>query len=161
MIKRRNFLYRGVALIAAPWTAVLQSGCSRNHDSRAELGDKNTNKGIAVQIHYLEIVTPAVDASVALHSKIHNVSFSAADESLGGARTARLADGGTLGIRAPMRDTERPVVRAYFLVGDIEEAVAAAARAGAEIAMTPTEIPGHGRFAIIIQGGIESGLWQV
>ena len=72
-----------------------------------------------------------------------------------------LANGGTLGIRAPLRDTETPVVRPYFLVHDIVEAVAAAAQSGAEIAMQPTEIPGRGKFAILIQGGIESGLWQV
>ena len=39
-----------------------------------------------MQIHYLEIVAPEVDASVALYSKIHGVSFGAAEESLGGAR---------------------------------------------------------------------------
>lgn len=160
-IKRRNFLYGGVVLIAAPWTAILQSGCSPNHDSRADPENKSANEGNTMQIHYLEIVTPDVDASVALYSEIHGVSFSAADENLGGARTAKLTNGGTLGIRAPMRDTETPVVRPYFLVHDIETAVAAAARSGAEIAMTPTEIPGCGKFAIIIQGGIESGLWQV
>ncbi len=114
-----------------------------------------------MQIHYLEVVTPEVDASVALYSKIHGVSFAAAEESLGGARTAKLANGGTLGIRAPMRNTETPVVRPYFLVRDIENAVAAAAQSGAEIAMQPTEIPGRGMFALLIQGGIESGLWQI
>ncbi len=114
-----------------------------------------------MKIHYLEIVTRDVDASVALYSKIHGVSFGVVDENLGGARTAKLANGGTLGIRAPMRDTETPVVRPYFLVHDIVEAVAAAGQAGAEIAMQPTEIPGRGKFAIFIQGGIESGLWQV
>jgi uncharacterized protein len=114
-----------------------------------------------MQIHYLEIVTPDVDASVALYSKIHGISFGAADESLGGARTAKLANGGTLGIRAPLRETETPVVRPYFLVHDIEAAVAAAGQSGAKTAMQPTEIPGRGKFAILIQGGIESGLWQV
>ena len=114
-----------------------------------------------MKIHYLEIVTQDVDASVALYSNIHGVSFGVADEILGGARTAKLANGGTLGIRAPMRDTETPVVRPYFLVHDIVKAVAAAAQSGAEIAMQPTEIPGRGKFAILIQGGIESGLWQV
>jgi predicted enzyme related to lactoylglutathione lyase len=114
-----------------------------------------------MQIHYLEIVTPEVDASVAFYSKIHGVSFGAAEGSLGGARTAKLANGGTLGIRAPLRNTEAPVVRPYFLVHDIEKAVAAAAQSGAEIAMQPTEIPGRGQFAILIQGAIESGLWQV
>jgi predicted enzyme related to lactoylglutathione lyase len=78
-----------------------------------------------------------------------------------GARTAKMANGGRLGIRAPLRNTETPVVRPYFLVDDIEKAVAAAAQSGAEIAMQPTEIPGRGKFAILIQGGIESGLWQV
>jgi predicted enzyme related to lactoylglutathione lyase len=155
-----------------PWTAILQIGCSPNRDRRAErtnelsgdqsaVEDKNTDKGNTMQIHYLEIVTPDVEASVALYSKIHGVSFGAAEESLGGARTAKLANGGTLGIRAPLRDTETPVVRPYFLVRNIEEAVAAAAQSGAEIAMQPTEIPGRGKFAILIQGGIESGLWQV
>ena len=36
----------------------------------------------------------------------------------------------------------------------------AAAEAGAEIAHPPMEIPGHGKFAIFIQGGIHHGLWQ-
>lgn len=36
-----------------------------------------------MKIHYLEIVTPDVDASVALYSKIHGVSFGVADENLG------------------------------------------------------------------------------
>ena len=60
-----------------------------------------------------------------------------------------------------MRDIETPVVRPYFLVPDVEQAVAAAAQSGAAIAMQPTEIPGRGKFAILVQGGIESGLWQV
>ena len=114
-----------------------------------------------MKIHYLEIVTPDVDASVASYSKIHGVSFDVAEENLGGARTAKLENGETLGIRAPMRDTETPVVRPYFLVHDIVKAVAAAAESGAEIAMPSTEIPGRGKFAILIHGGIESGLWQV
>jgi predicted enzyme related to lactoylglutathione lyase len=169
-IKRRNFLHGGAALVAAPWTAIL--GCSPNPRRRAESTSnlsggqlaaegKNTHKGNTMKIHYLEIVTPNVDAAVALHSRIHGVSFSAADENLGGARTAKLANGGMLGIRAPMRDTETPVVRPYFLVQDIVTAVAAAAQSGATIAVEPTEIPGRGKFAILVQGGIESGLWQV
>jgi predicted enzyme related to lactoylglutathione lyase len=80
---------------------------------------------------------------------------------LGGARTADLDGGGMLGIRAPLRDTETPVVRPYVRVDDINAAVSAAAEAGAEIAMTPTEIVGYGQFAIVIHGGIESGLWQI
>ncbi|MGI9243237.1 MAG: VOC family protein [Verrucomicrobiales bacterium] len=114
-----------------------------------------------MKIHYLEIVTPDADAAVALYTQIHGVTFSAPNPSFGGAKTAELDGGGLLGIRAPLRDTEEPVVRPYYLVDNIEEAVASASRAGAEIAMSPTEIPESGSFAIFIQGGIETGLWQV
>lgn len=113
-----------------------------------------------MQIQYLEIVTPDVDAVCQTYSKLHGISFNDADQNLGGARTAKLADGGMIGIRGPMRATENPVVRPYILVEDIKAAVDAAAEAGAEIAIPPTAIPGHGTFAIFIQGGIESGLWQ-
>ncbi len=113
-----------------------------------------------MKIQYLEIVTPDVDAACTLYSQMHGVDFGDADPSLGGARTASLASGGMLGIRAPMRETETPVVRPYVLDEDIKASVEAAAKTGAEIAMPPMEIPGHGQFAIVIQGGIESGLWQ-
>ena len=80
---------------------------------------------------------------------------------LGNARTADLEDGGRIGVRAPMRDTEAPVVRPYLLVDDIEAAVKAAETAGAIVAMPPMEIPGGGTFSIYILGGIEHGLWQL
>jgi predicted enzyme related to lactoylglutathione lyase len=60
-----------------------------------------------------------------------------------------------------MHDGEKPVVRPYILVDDIEAAVAAAAKSGAEIAVPPMKLPGHGTCAIVYQSGIESGLWQV
>ena len=126
--------------------------------SMAFLGD---NKGSTMRIHYLEIVTKDVDASCELYSQMLGMTFGKADPDLGGARTAALAGGGMLGIRAPLRDTEMPVVRPYMLVKDIQASVAAAARSQAEIAMAPTEIMGYGRFAIVIQGGIEFGLWQL
>ena len=122
---------------------------------------KANNTGYAVRIHYLEIVTTGVDAACALYSQMHGVTFGEADQKLGGARTANLASGGMLGIRAPLRPTEKPVVRPYVLVEDIKASVAAAAKSGAEIAMPPTEIAGYGEFAIVIHGGIESGLWQL
>jgi len=114
-----------------------------------------------MQIHYLEIVTTDVEPICALYSNIHGVTFGDADQTLGGARTARLANGGMLGVRAPMHDGEKPVVRPYILVEDIEAAVAAAAKSGAEIAVPPMRIPSHGTCAIVFQSGIESGLWQV
>jgi predicted enzyme related to lactoylglutathione lyase len=92
---------------------------------------------------------------------MYGVTFGDANPDLGGARTADLGGGGMLGVRGPLRDTETPVVRPYVLVDDIGAAVSAAAEAGAEIAMMPTEITGYGQFAIVIHGGIESGLWQI
>ncbi len=160
-VHRRGVLQSGVALIAVPWASLLQTGCSQGETSLATPDNEKASTSSHMRIHYLEVVTPDVDASVALYSKIHGVSFNPADESLGGARTAQLPNGGLLGIRAPMRNTEDPVVRPYYLVDDIEKAVAAEAESGVEIAMMPTEIPGRGRFAIFIQGGIQTGLWQV
>ena len=130
-------------------------------DDQSNVHDKNADKGSAMKIQYLEIVTTDVDAACALYSHMHGVTFGDADQNLGGARTANLSNGGMLGIRAPLRDTETPVVRPYILVEDINASVAAAAESGAEIAMPPTEIASYGRFAIVIQGGIESGLWQL
>lgn len=51
-------------------------------------------------------------------------------------------------------------MRPYWFVEDIEAAVAAAVAAGGEVAHPPLEIPGHGTFAIYIQGGVQHGLWQ-
>ena len=114
-----------------------------------------------MRVHYLEIVTKDVDAVCATYAQLHGWSFSDPDAGLGGARTAALPDGGMLGVRAPMHETEAPVVRSYLLVDDIEAAAKAAVEAGGEIAHPPMEIPGHGTFAIFSQGGIHHGLWQV
>ena len=114
-----------------------------------------------MKIQYLEIVTPEVDGTCDAYSRLHHVEFGKNDLSLGGARTAKLANGGMLGIRAPLRDTEKPIVRHYVLVEDIHAAVDVAAKSGAEVAVPPMELPGHGTCAIVIQGGIESGFWQL
>ncbi len=52
-------------------------------------------------------------------------------------------------------------VRPYWLVDDIDAAVAAAVKAGGQLAVPPMEIPGHGTFAIYLQGGNDHGLWQL
>ena len=114
-----------------------------------------------MKIHYLEIVTKQVDAVCAAYAAAGGVHFGNPDPGLGNARTAPLAGGGLLGVRAPMHEIEEPVVRPYWLVDDIEAAVAAAVKAGAQVAHPPLEIPGHGTFAIYIQGGIHHGLWQL
>ena len=113
-----------------------------------------------MQIQYLEIVTKEVDAVCAAYAAASGVQFGKHDAALGNARTAELPGGGLVGVRAPMHETEELVVRPYWLVNDIEASVAAAVEAGGEVAHPPMEIPGHGTFAIYIQGGIHHGLWQ-
>jgi hypothetical protein len=76
-----------------------------------------------MKVHYLEIVSLDVDAVCKAFEAVHNVSFGEADASLGGARTCTLSDGCIIGIRSPLRDTEDPIVRPYWLVEDIEIAV--------------------------------------
>jgi predicted enzyme related to lactoylglutathione lyase len=115
----------------------------------------------AMLVHYLEVVTADVDKTCSALEKLHGVSFGKPEAALGNARTAALKGGGRIGVRAPMRADEEPVVRPYVLVDDIEAAVTAAEAAGGEFALTPTEIPGHGRCAIYFQGGIQHGLWEL
>ncbi len=114
-----------------------------------------------MKTQYLEIVTKDVDAVCAAYAAALGLQFGGPDAGLGNARTARLADGGLLGVRAPLRANEDPVVRPYWLVDDIDAAVAAAVAAGGEVAVPPMEIPGHGTFAIYLQGGNDHGLWQL
>jgi predicted enzyme related to lactoylglutathione lyase len=115
----------------------------------------------AVLVQYLEVVTPDVDATCTALEKVYGVSFGKPAAELGHARTAGLRGGGLIGVRAPMRGTEQPVVRPYALVENIAAAVEAAEAAGAELVLPPTEIPGRGKCAIYILGGIEYGLWQL
>jgi uncharacterized protein len=165
---RRNAL----SLVALSFTTLLGLGCTRPRESATWDGDRSpddppnknevdTYYGGRMRVHYLEIVTTDVDTVCALYAQLHGVTFGDADPDLGGARTARLASGGMLGVRAPLNDGERLVVRPYILVENIEAAVVAAAESGATISLPPMEIPGHGTCAIVFQGGIESGLWQV
>jgi predicted enzyme related to lactoylglutathione lyase len=114
-----------------------------------------------MQIHYLEIVTNDVDGVCAAYAAANGLQFGSPDATLGNARTAKLTGGGLVGVRAPLHPTETPVVRPYWLVGDIEAALAAAVKAGAEVAHPPLLIPGHGTFAIYIKGGVHHGLWQL
>lgn len=113
-----------------------------------------------MQVYYFEIVTPDVDEVCAAYEAAYGITFGSPDELLGGARTAPLPGGGSIGVRQPLRDTEKPIARTYWLVDDIEAAVEAVQGSGAFIAHPPLEIPGRGIFAIYIHGGVEHGLWQ-
>jgi len=123
--------------------------------------DVQVSKEKVIQVQFLEIVTPDVDAMCGTLEELHDVKFSTPVAEFGNARTAALEGGGLISVRAPMRADEGPVVRPYLLVDDIESAVEAARATGSEIAMPPTQIPTRGKFAIYIQGGIQHGLWQI
>lgn len=114
----------------------------------------------AMTVQYLEIVTSDVDGAIAAYASALDVRFSEPDAGLGGARTASMSGGGLLGVRAPLRADEDPLVRPYWLVPDIDAALEAAVQAGGQVAHPPLEIPGHGTFAIYHQGGNDHGLWQ-
>lgn len=114
-----------------------------------------------MKLHYLEIVASDVNAVCAAYEAAHGIKFGSADPLLGGARTAPLPDGGSIGVRGPLRDTEEPIVRPYWLVDDIAAALAAASKQGALVALPPMVIPGKGTIAIYIQGGVDHGLWQL
>jgi predicted enzyme related to lactoylglutathione lyase len=113
-----------------------------------------------MSVAYLEIVSPHVDATCAMLSAIHGVTFSDPVPTLGLARTAPLPGGGRWGVRAPMRDDEAPVQRTYTWVDDIHAATVAVTAAGALVALPPMELPGEGTIAIYIHEGVEHGLWQ-
>lgn len=148
-----------VSLLIVGAAASDQSAMSRaNADLLNQDGKHAAEHGLKVQ--YLEIVTPSVNETCEALAEAHGVVFSEPVAALGNARTAILSDGGRIGVRAPMRPTEAPVVRPYVLVDDIEAAVKAAEKAGAEVAVPPMELPGQGTFSIYILGGIEHGLWQ-
>ncbi len=152
-----KIVYCGLPILA------LVFGLTTSNADEKKSVDQATRKrpGKSVmQIHYLEIVTKDVDAVCASYAAVHGVKFSEPIAGFGNARTTALPGGGMLGVRAPMRETEEPVVRPYWLVDDIEGAFETAVKAGAEAAHPPLEVPGIGTFAIYIQGGINHGLWQ-
>lgn len=112
-------------------------------------------------MHYLEIVTNDMQAVCKAYEATYSAKFSEPDEILGGAKTCVLADGSIVGVREPLRETEMPVIRPYWLVEDIEKAVEGLQAQGAQIAVPPMEMPNKGKFAIYILGGHDHGLWEL
>jgi hypothetical protein len=115
---------------------------------------------MTMRIQYLEIVSSQLDAVCAAYAAATGVRLGEPNPRLGNARTAALPAGGMLGVRSPMHEAEQAVVRPYWLVDDIESAVAAAVESGAEVAHPATHIAGQGWFAILMVGGVQLGLWQ-
>lgn len=80
-------------------------------------GDKQPDAAPnAMQIHYLEIVTPDVEATSAALAALQGVAFRAPEPVLVDGRIATLQGGGCIGVRAPLRPDEAPVVRPYSLI---------------------------------------------
>lgn len=187
---RREFLQASSLLLGMPLAAAINAGCSNevpgtsaarsspdpkrvarpatgeaaSETTRADESnpsDREVKREVGMQIHYLEFVTQDVAAVCDLYSKVHGLTFSEPDPVLGNARTAKLAAGGMLGVRAPMHAGEKPVVRPYLLVSDIEAAVKAASDAGAEIAVPAMKLGRYGTCAIFFHHGLESALWQL
>ncbi len=113
-----------------------------------------------MQVEYLEVVTPNVAETCAAYTKLYDICFSEAIEELGNAFVAALANGGRISIRAPMHESEQPVVRPYMLVDNLDKAVTELVSAGAEIIHPATHIPNQGHFAIYLLAGLQFGLWQ-
>ncbi|MBV9544646.1 MAG: hypothetical protein JOY61_09730 [Chloroflexi bacterium] len=111
-------------------------------------------------VDYLEIVSNDVDTLTRLYERMHGLSFGPPDADLGQARVATRADGSLVGVRKPLAAHEQPIMRAYLAVRDIERAVKNAEDSGAIVAYPPTRQGDRGTFAIVIQGGVEHGLWQ-
>lgn len=111
-------------------------------------------------IHYLEIVSEDLEAQIQLYERMHGLSFSAADPDLGGAHVATCADGSLIGIRKPLAAHEQPIMRTYIAVEDIQRAAKAAEAQGALVAYPPTRQGQRGMFAIVMQSGVQHGLWQ-
>ncbi len=147
-----------LALLTAP---LLLCACATEARNTQTAVEKQANPEDSMHVQYLEIVTSDVDATCEVLAKVHGVTFGAPEAGFGNARIAALESGGRIGVRAPLAEHEQPVVRPYLLVDDIDAAVGAAEAVGGLIAMPATEIPGDGKFAIYILGGIQHGLWQL
>ena len=112
-------------------------------------------------ILYLEIVAQDAEATRDFYSEVYGWRFSDMTPELGNAFVASLPGGSLCGIRSPMHDQEKPIVRTYLRVADINHSLQKAKGLGATIALEPVEISGRGTVAIYLQGGVEQGIWQV
>jgi len=112
-------------------------------------------------MHYLEIVTPDVEAARHLYSTAFGWSCEPAVPELGNAGVAILPGGSLCGIQPPLHIQEAPVVRTYIRVGNLELSTREVERLGASVLLEAMDLAGWGKISIVECGGIQQGLWQV
>ena len=137
-------------------TALIASFAATTQDKAT---DAKATEQKPAEVSFLEIVTPSMDETCDMLSKRHGVTFSDPQLALGNARIAKLKGGGRLSVRKPMHAGEKPVVRPYLLVDDLDAAFKQAEDAGAQIMVGRMAIDG-GRFFLYQHGGIEHGVWE-
>lgn len=145
------------ATLMATGLISISPGC---RSSQRVESDNKTEGSSQMVVHYLEIVSNDVDTLTGLYQRLYGLSFGPPDADLGQARVATRPDGTLVGIRAPLAAHEQPIMRTYLMVEDIEQAVKKAEEHGAIIAYPPTRQGQRGTFAIVLQGGVQHGLWQ-
>jgi hypothetical protein len=146
----KKFTACGFVLTAA---IVLLAGCQT-------IGKPDQEGQTNMRIHYVEIVSRDVAAQSAALERIHGLSFGPPVADLGQARVAESPDGSLIGVRAPLGEHEKPIIRTYLEVEDIGRAVKDAERAGAMIAYPRTRQGNTGTWAICVLGEVQTGLWQ-
>jgi hypothetical protein len=115
----------------------------------------------APAIHYLELGTPEVEGACRAYEAAMGWAFQSPVPELGQARVAQLTDGSWCGIRAPLFESEAPVMRTYLRVADLDAATQAAAESGATVLLESMDLPGWGRISIVEIGSLQQGFWQV
>ncbi len=148
-------MFRRGILMAALLSIALACSSDQRSASDAKTGGSSRSA-----VHYLEIVSDDADNLTSLYERVYGLSFGAPDPDLGQARVATRADGTLVGIRKPLAAHEKPIVRTYLAVDDIQRAVKDAEAHGAVVAYPPTPQGKRGTFAIVVQGDVEHGLWQ-
>ncbi|MEO0649943.1 MAG: hydroxylase [Planctomycetota bacterium] len=147
------------ALLCVATAATVSLTGALGQDRAAQAETQPEERG-EVQLYYLEIVTPDMDATCELLAELHGVEFGDPEQALGNARTAELPAGGRIGVRKPMHDLEEPAVRPYVLVDDITAAFKQIKAAGAGVMVPPMRSEDGGSFCLFEHGGIQHGLWQ-
>lgn len=108
-----------------------------------------------------------LEASITFYERLAGWRIQEPDERCGYYRIATAADGDvaglmdTTGMTCPAGEPMDPTWDVYLAVGSVEETVATARAAGAQVIVEPDEVPGRGRFAVLLDpAGASVGVWE-